>query len=166
MPSQQPSEYAILKAVGHPLRRQILAILASGEASAKELSDQLGLALPNVSYHVAVLRDLGLLELMRETPKRGATERHYRASPKAPAAVWEVLASPADDTSSDLAHIDGRTLVLDTRAQKEVKAATRRFLHELDAIAGASAGRTSKRSTPSRVTVAVVASSRAQRTIE
>jgi DNA-binding transcriptional ArsR family regulator len=164
MPSQQPSEYAILKAVGHPLRRQILAILASGEASAKELSDQMELALPNVSYHVAVLRDLGLLELTRETPKRGATERHYRASPKAPQVAWEVLTSPGDDAESELASIDGRTLLLDPRAKNELKGAIRRFLQELEGISAASEGRTSKRATPSRVSVTVVARSRAQPT--
>jgi DNA-binding transcriptional ArsR family regulator len=162
MSSTHPTDYEILKAVGHPLRRQMLAILATGEASAKEIAQQMGMALPNVSYHVAVLRDLGLLELVRETPRRGAIERHYRASPKAPQAAWEVLASPADDTESELADIDGRTLVLDARAQKELKAATRRFLGDLEAIAGASEGRANKRSTPSRVTIAVVASSRPQ----
>jgi DNA-binding transcriptional ArsR family regulator len=166
MPAQQPSEYAILKAVGHPLRRQLLAILATGEASAKELSDQLGLALPNVSYHVVVLRDLGLLELVRETPKRGATERHYRASPSAPQAAWEVLASPPDDALAEPARVDGRTLVLDARARKEVKAATRRFLSELESIANDSEVRATKRSNPSVVTVAVVASSRGQRPAE
>lgn len=162
MSSQERSEYAILKAVGHPLRRQMLAILASREASAKELSDQLGLALPTASYHVNVLRDLGLLELVRETPRRGATERHYRASPSAPQATWEMLTSPADEPTSEPARVEGRTLLLDKRARKQVAAATRRFLSELESIASDFEGRATKRSNPSRVTVAVVESSRSQ----
>lgn len=155
------SEYEILKAVGHPLRRQILMILAVREASAKELAQELNIALPNVSYHVAILRDLGLLDLVRETPKRGATERHYRASPRTPQQAWEVVASGTPGPLSEPARIDGRTVVLDGRARRELDAATRQFLIEIDSIANASASRTTKRSKISRTTVAVVASSRA-----
>lgn len=59
------------------------------EASPKELATQLGEKLGNVSYHVRILVRLGLIELVRETPRRGAVEHHYRSAPR-PDAVLNV----------------------------------------------------------------------------
>jgi predicted transcriptional regulator len=61
--------------------------LDAGEASPKELAGQLGEKLGNVSYHVRILARLGLIELVRETPRRGAVEHHYRATPRPEAVV-------------------------------------------------------------------------------
>ena len=57
-------------------------MLDGGEASPKELATQLGEKLGNVSYHVRILVRLGLIELVRETPRRGAVEHHYRSAPR------------------------------------------------------------------------------------
>jgi hypothetical protein len=35
-----------------------------------------------VSYHVRQLADLGLIKLVKRTPRRGAIEHHYRAEPR------------------------------------------------------------------------------------
>lgn len=70
----------LIKALAHPLRIRILAILEEREiASPNELSDLLGVSLGVMSYHVRRLHALGFLELVKRTPRRGAIEHHYRA---------------------------------------------------------------------------------------
>jgi DNA-binding transcriptional ArsR family regulator len=69
----------VMKAIAHPLRHRILAILNERVASPKELSDELGERLPNVSYHVKTLDELGAIELVDTQPRRGAVEHYYRA---------------------------------------------------------------------------------------
>jgi DNA-binding transcriptional ArsR family regulator len=72
-------DHRVARAIAHPLRRELLRLLSEQEASPSELADQLGEPIPNVSYHVRKLADLDLVELVRTTPRRGATEHHYRA---------------------------------------------------------------------------------------
>lgn len=68
-----------VKALGHPLRIRILALLQERTASPRELAQWLDATLGTVSYHVRALHDLGLLELVRTTQVRGAIAHHYRA---------------------------------------------------------------------------------------
>jgi DNA-binding transcriptional ArsR family regulator len=68
-----------VKAMSHPLRVRILAILQERRASPNELAGVLGATLGTVAYHVRTLHQLGLIELVDETPVRGAVEHHYRA---------------------------------------------------------------------------------------
>src|SRR4051812_30598634 len=67
------------RALAHPLRLEILEILKQRDASPSEISEEIGAPLGNVSYHVCQLASFGLVELVRETPRRGAVEHHYRA---------------------------------------------------------------------------------------
>jgi DNA-binding transcriptional ArsR family regulator len=77
--TDRPSE--LVKAGSHPLRMRIMREIASvAEASPNELSKLLEESLPLISYHVRILRELGCVELVRETPRRGAIEHHYRVS--------------------------------------------------------------------------------------
>jgi len=70
----------LIKALAHPLRIRILAILEERDmASPNELSEMLGVSLGVMSYHVRRLHALGFLELVKRTPRRGAIEHHYRA---------------------------------------------------------------------------------------
>ena len=69
----------VVKALAHPLRVRILSMLDEGVLSPSELSEQLDVPIGNVSYHVRQLADLGLIKLVRETPRRGAVEHHYTA---------------------------------------------------------------------------------------
>ena len=80
-----------VKALSHPLRVRILGILEEQPASPVELSQVLDATLGTISYHVRQLNELGLLELVRETPRRGAIEHHYRAKPrpKSGGASWD-----------------------------------------------------------------------------
>ena len=68
-----------VKALGHPMRVRILALLQERTATPRELAQWLDSTLGTVSYHVRALFDLGLLELVRTTQVRGAIAHHYRA---------------------------------------------------------------------------------------
>jgi DNA-binding transcriptional ArsR family regulator len=69
---------AVLKAVGHPIRRAILRRLAqSGELSPKGASDELEQPLANVAYHFRTLLETGVVKLMKSEPRRGAIEHYY-----------------------------------------------------------------------------------------
>src|SRR5688572_3508183 len=51
----------VFNAVGDPCRRRILGLLATREATVGEVVEGLGLAQPQVSKHLGVLRDVGLV---------------------------------------------------------------------------------------------------------
>ena len=68
-----------VKALSHPLRVRILAMLQERTASPSQLSEWLGATLGTTAYHVRSLHQLGLIELADETRVRGAIEHHYRA---------------------------------------------------------------------------------------
>jgi len=75
---RQIVDQQLVKALAHPLRAQILAILNERVASPNELSQELGEGLSQVSYHVKVLRDYECIELVKTEPRRGAVEHYYR----------------------------------------------------------------------------------------
>jgi DNA-binding transcriptional ArsR family regulator len=68
-----------VKALSHPLRVRILALLQERTASPRELAEWLDATLGTVSYHVRTLHDFGLIELVRTTQVRGAIAHHYRS---------------------------------------------------------------------------------------
>ena len=68
-----------VKAMSHPLRVRILALLDERTASPVELAGWLDATLGTVAYHVRTLERMGLVELVRETRVRGAVEHHYRS---------------------------------------------------------------------------------------
>jgi DNA-binding transcriptional ArsR family regulator len=80
-----------VKAMSHPLRVRILAMLDERKASPNQLAGWLGASLGTVAYHVRTLEQLGLIELVDETRVRGAVEHHYRARqrPNVTAEGWE-----------------------------------------------------------------------------
>ncbi len=73
----------LVKALAHPLRVQILAILNERMASPNELSKELEEGLSQVSYHVKVLKDFECIEMVKTEPRRGAVEHYYRATERA-----------------------------------------------------------------------------------
>lgn len=153
------------KALAHPLRIRILAMLADRCASPVQLSSQLDATLGTVAYHVRTLHSLGLVELVDTRQRRGATEHYYRARehPRFPDDAWAGLAPVAKQrmlsamlqeigqyvTSSAAAggfdradaHMTRRSLRLDDRAFEELAAATRKWLDEAGRIEAAAAQR-------------------------
>jgi DNA-binding transcriptional ArsR family regulator len=65
-------------AVAEPRRRQILDVLADGEQPVNELVVRLGLAQPQVSKHLRVLREVGAVEV-----RESGRQRLYRLNGKA-----------------------------------------------------------------------------------
>jgi DNA-binding transcriptional ArsR family regulator len=57
-------------AVAEPRRRQILDVLAGGERPVNELVRLLGLAQPQVSKHLRVLREVGVVAVRNEGRRR------------------------------------------------------------------------------------------------
>jgi len=57
-------------AVAEPRRRQILDVLAGGERPVNDLVMLLGLAQPQVSKHLRVLREVGLVEVRGQGRQR------------------------------------------------------------------------------------------------
>ena len=57
-------------AVAEPRRRQILDVLAGGECAVNDLVVALGLAQPQVSKHLRVLRQVGLVKVRDEGRRR------------------------------------------------------------------------------------------------
>jgi DNA-binding transcriptional ArsR family regulator len=69
----------LVKALNHPVRVKALTILTERTASPKEISDQIEAPLSNVSYHVRVLDELGLIEIVEEESVRGSVAHYYKA---------------------------------------------------------------------------------------
>ena len=61
------------------MRARILVILNDRVASPNEIAEMIEERLPNVSYHVRALLDLGCIELVDTAQRRGAIEHYYRA---------------------------------------------------------------------------------------
>jgi DNA-binding transcriptional ArsR family regulator len=85
--------YRLMKALSKPLRVEILAVLCERVASPKQLSDELGEGLSQVSYHVMILRRCGLIVEDHKVPRRGAIEHFYRAvvPTLVPSGAWDNL---------------------------------------------------------------------------
>ena len=58
-----------MRAMAHPLRLKILCLVGSQELSVLEIVDAVGTTQSNVSQHLAVMRDHGLLEARKEANK-------------------------------------------------------------------------------------------------
>lgn len=95
----------LAKALSHPMRAHILAILNERVASPNEISEMIGERLPNVSYHVRALNELGCIELVRTAQRRGAIEHYYRAlkRPFFSDRDWKRLPRSARQAMSDVA---------------------------------------------------------------
>src|SRR3954465_5470173 len=89
-PMAELTDQKYVKAMAHPLRLQILDALEHRTASPSELAEELDSPLGNVSYHVRQLPGPGLLNLVKETPRRGAVEHYYRlqARPQISDEAW------------------------------------------------------------------------------
>jgi DNA-binding transcriptional ArsR family regulator len=75
----RPAHEQLVKGLSHPLRTKCFSVLAERVASPREIAESLDEDLSNVSYHVRVLGELGLIELVREEPVRGAVAHFYKA---------------------------------------------------------------------------------------
>lgn len=68
-----------LKAIANPLRLRILEEFSAEDQTTKQVAKRLGEPPTKLYHHVEALVKHGLLKLQKETPKRGTTEKYYRA---------------------------------------------------------------------------------------
>lgn len=73
----------LIRALAHPYRVHALHILNQRVSSPKELSREVGCSVSTMAYHVNQLSESGFVELVREEPRRGATEHYYRGNRRA-----------------------------------------------------------------------------------
>jgi DNA-binding transcriptional ArsR family regulator len=58
-----------LKAMSHPLRLKILCTLGDQEVSVQDIVDSVGTSQSNISQHLAILRDKGILAARKDANK-------------------------------------------------------------------------------------------------
>ena len=151
-----------VKAMSHPLRVRILALLDERTASPVELAGWLGATLGTTAYHVRTLERMGLVELVRETRVRGAVEHHYRSKerPRVSDEAWAAAppiakqaavasslqtidayasaASAAGGFDHGNSHLTRTALRLDARGWNDLSRACQRLLAQVDRIEEAS----------------------------
>lgn len=55
-----------MKAMSHPLRLKILCVLGDKEVSVQDIVDHVGTSQSNISQHLAILRDKGVLKTRKD----------------------------------------------------------------------------------------------------
>jgi DNA-binding transcriptional ArsR family regulator len=98
-------------AVAEPRRRQILDVLAGGERPVNDLVRMLGLAQPQVSKHLRVLREVGAVDVRDE-----GRQRLYRLNGHALKPIHDWV-QPFERSWSE--RFDELDVVLDDLKQKE-----------------------------------------------
>jgi len=98
-------------AVAEPRRRQILDLLAGGERPVNDLVRLLGLAQPQVSKHLRVLREVGAVDVRNE-----GRQRLYRLNGQALKPIHDWVKSYERLWSERFAELD---VVLDELKQQE-----------------------------------------------
>jgi DNA-binding transcriptional ArsR family regulator len=152
----------VVKALAHPLRVRILSMLDESVLSPTQMANELDVPIGNVSYHTRQLLELGLIKLVRETPRRGAIEHHYagvarplitdEAWREAPEIVRRAMvgatleeaakavnsAALTGGFSRDGAHVSRIPTPLDERGWKEISRALEATMKRVQKIAEAS----------------------------
>jgi DNA-binding transcriptional ArsR family regulator len=98
-------------AVAEPRRREILDVLADGERPVNDLVRELGLAQPQVSKHLRVLREVGAVEVRSE-----GRQRLYRLNAEALKPIHDWVKSYERSWSERFDRLDD---VLEELKQKE-----------------------------------------------
>jgi DNA-binding transcriptional ArsR family regulator len=76
---------ATLFALADPTRRAILARLATGDATVKELSEPYAMSVAAISKHLKVLEEAGLVSHSKDAQRR---PRHIEVTPLREVAAW------------------------------------------------------------------------------
>lgn len=75
-----------LKAMSHPLRLKILCTLGDQEISVQDIVDLVGTSQSNISQHLAILRDKGIL-----ASRKDANRVYYRVGDSRTLALIEMM---------------------------------------------------------------------------
>jgi DNA-binding transcriptional ArsR family regulator len=55
-----------MRAIGHPLRLKIMCVLSDQEVSVQEIVETVGTSQSNISQHLAILREKGVLKTRKD----------------------------------------------------------------------------------------------------
>jgi DNA-binding transcriptional ArsR family regulator len=152
----------LIKAIGHPVREHLLAVLNERIASASEIGEELGADVSSFYHHIEELEKLGCIERVETKQRRGANEHFFRARStvffddeawqRLPASVKADVATSSlqlifDDVlqalvtgtlnARDDRHVSWSPGTLDSQGWDEVKGLMNRTLDQLEAIKGA-----------------------------
>jgi DNA-binding transcriptional ArsR family regulator len=86
--ARAPTTTDAFNAVAEPRRREILDVLADGERPVNDLVALLGLAQPQVSKHLRVLRQVGLVDVRDE-----GRQRMYRVNGRSLKPIYDWVKS-------------------------------------------------------------------------
>lgn len=91
---------SVYKALAHPTRREVLALLRKSPLLAGELADRFAMSWPSLSRHLAVLKDADLISAERQ-----GTKILYRINTSvvedAASALFALAGTQAVDTNED-----------------------------------------------------------------
>lgn len=139
----------ILKALNHPLRRKMLVLLGSDAVSPSEIAAQLGISIGSASYHMTMLRQLGMIKVVRETQKRGTVERHYQATSDG-VTVRQVVAWAFEADKATPKAWDARVIGLDAEGVQAVRKAVARMWADVEKAERGAARRLGATAAPER----------------
>ncbi|HVV90094.1 MAG TPA: hypothetical protein VHB53_06330 [Solirubrobacterales bacterium] len=156
-------------AMSHPTRVHAMSILLERTASPRQVADEIGEPLNNVTYHIKQLRKLGCVELVRTERVHGGRviERFYRATRRLyfDGAAWDALDAKerldlvgvtlrmiSEDITlamatgtifeGDDAHLSRSPMVVDAEGWREISAVIERATGELFEVEARVAERT------------------------
>ena len=123
-PLDESNDPRMVKALAHPLRLRIIDALEDRSASPSELSQELGVPIGNVSYHVRRLEALGVLKLVDTAQRRGAVEHYFRLDrrPRVSEKAWASapdIVKEAGGFNRPESHVGRLPMVLDGQGFKE-----------------------------------------------
>ena len=111
--ARAPTTTDAFNAVAEPRRREILDVLAGGERSVNDLVTLLGLAQPQVSKHLRVLREVGLVNVRDE-----GRQRMYRLNGRSLKPIHDWVKNFERSWNERFEALDG---VLDELKREEVR---------------------------------------------
>ncbi|HEX4670609.1 MAG TPA: winged helix-turn-helix domain-containing protein [Solirubrobacterales bacterium] len=98
---QHAYEARMVRSTVHPIRAKALSMMAERPTSPKEIAAAVGKPIGNVAYHIKELKKAGMVMLVEEKKRGGATEHFY-------------LATTIDDEASRRIHPDQREILART----------------------------------------------------
>ena len=123
---------AQLKGLAHPMRERLMMYLNENPVTISQLARMLGVAKGTVAYHLNVMRNGGLVKVVKRRAVRGGTEQYYQvaaarieyAGPGRPPVAPMLGAVAADlDAAVELPMLQHHVLHLTTAEAEQVVAA-------------------------------------------
>jgi DNA-binding transcriptional ArsR family regulator len=104
----------VFNAIAEPRRREILALLRSGERPVTQLAEELGMAQPGASKHLRVLREVGLVR-----DRKSGKQRLYALDARGLRPVFEWTGGFERFWNESFDRLDAYVQDLDTNATQE-----------------------------------------------